>query len=716
MAFGRTFTTYGGKTRPYKFQVLGKNCDVVNPFYLCEFEEEVDDSDINKCQTTGVDICTSDTDTNDCDGITCNSNGWCIDHLDAYTCICEAGYAGTECDIECPQNCDTCETNSKCSECVIGYMIEVNSPTESVCVQCPENCDICETSTKCSACAKGYMVQVNTPTESVCVECPENCDTCTTTDKCSECANGWTINEASPTQWDCVDLDECTSDPCQNDATCNNGLNEFTCDCDTGYDGVRCDFECPTNCVTCETDTKCSECATGYDLQENSADESVCVKIISCDEYPCHNGGSCTDKLDGSGNYCDCDSEWEGVTCRQKNKKIKDGKNYWYVSGDGTWLEFLEVCHMYGGTLAAFPTESTEQEVRFVVSGRVPGFIGLSSAVAKGIWRWTDTSTTITYNRFDSVLGEPNSEDKTYIYADITFWSAISRDDVKTGAWCMERDSEVACDDMIRGCLTLMDTFAVQTDSDIANGTVKLDVVDETECEAVCRYSNGLFCTWYYFEDSTCTLGEGTPNAGIHSIQVRSIADTTEGRCLGVHTPEDPFQSWLDSDSCTLANIDSEAMYNLWAAVLQNEASDVYIGLYSESLSNWRFASGASPTFTKWNSLQGYPTGAIAPDRMCVKWAQATKEYEITSCDTILYAACETPAKTFRCNDAPTLTTASKEVIQEAENGFTVTKVRYTCTDAHAVFDGYSPQTTYEELCPCDGFVVRNHCTRMCRL
>ena len=36
------------------------------------------------------------------------------------------------------------------------------------------------------------------------------------------------------------DIDECATDPCDH-GTCFNGINEYTCTCETYYTGVNCD-------------------------------------------------------------------------------------------------------------------------------------------------------------------------------------------------------------------------------------------------------------------------------------------------------------------------------------------------------------------------------------------------------------------------------------------------------------------------------------------
>ena len=35
-------------------------------------------------------------------------------------------------------------------------------------------------------------------------------------------------------------MDECASDPCQNNATCVDLINEFRCDCIPGFNGTLC--------------------------------------------------------------------------------------------------------------------------------------------------------------------------------------------------------------------------------------------------------------------------------------------------------------------------------------------------------------------------------------------------------------------------------------------------------------------------------------------
>ncbi|XP_035694373.1 neurogenic locus notch homolog protein 1-like [Branchiostoma floridae] len=152
----------------------------------------------------------------------------------------------------------------------------------------------------------------------------------------------------------CQDIDECTSGPCQNGATCNNMENMYSCTCAPGYTGVHCETdinECGSNpcrnggtctdgvnsytCVCrpgfagthCETDV--NECASNPCLNSGTCSDGVnsymcacgpgfngthCeIDIDECASNPCHNGGTCSD---GVNTYtCVCRPGFTGTNC-----------------------------------------------------------------------------------------------------------------------------------------------------------------------------------------------------------------------------------------------------------------------------------------------------------------------------------------------------------------------------------------------------------------
>ncbi|KAM4859630.1 coagulation factor X [Thomomys bottae] len=87
------------------------------------------------------------------------------------------------------------------------------------------------------------------------------------------------------------DGDQCESSPCQNQGVCRDGLGEYTCTCQEGYEGKNCEFftrklcsldngDCEQFCQESQNSVVCS-CARGFILGD---DGKAC---ISTEPYPC---------------------------------------------------------------------------------------------------------------------------------------------------------------------------------------------------------------------------------------------------------------------------------------------------------------------------------------------------------------------------------------------------------------------------------------------
>lgn len=84
-----------------------------------------------------------------------------------------------------------------------------------------------------------------------------------------------------------MDFDECSSNPCLNGGTCQDGINQFNCLCPIGYSGHRC--------------------------------ESI---IDNCSNILCQNGGTCNENF-GS---CECKENFYGAYC-QNVKRVDPWSN-----------------------------------------------------------------------------------------------------------------------------------------------------------------------------------------------------------------------------------------------------------------------------------------------------------------------------------------------------------------------------------------------------
>ncbi|XP_065940012.1 protein crumbs-like isoform X2 [Magallana gigas] len=119
---------------------------------------------------------------------------------------------------------------------------------------------------------------------------------------------------------DLGDTDDCASQPCQNNGTCIDLINDYQCNCIDGFNGTNCTNNiddcqaepCQNNgtCTDLVNDYQCS-CVAGFNGTncENNINE--------CAVQPCKNNGTCIDLINGY--QCICAYRFNGTNCETSN-------------------------------------------------------------------------------------------------------------------------------------------------------------------------------------------------------------------------------------------------------------------------------------------------------------------------------------------------------------------------------------------------------------
>ena len=302
----------------------------------------------------------------DCEGDPCRNGGYCIDGMNTFTCVCQPGYTGVECETninECAEVPSPCAENAGCSdtpgsfECKClsgfegdGYVSDEGGGCVDVddCVSTP-----CENGGSCAdagpnafdcECAEGW---IGATCESDVDECMDGTDTCDDDASCANfpgtfecrCNEGFTGDGATgthivvdesktPSQQivdysGCSDIDDCANSPCLNDGTCNDvGPEAFMCFCSTGWEGIVCSNdinECADETHACDPNAACHNRRGGYECVCNSGftgDGETCADADDCAHERCQHGGTCVDT--GINSFdCDCSPGFIGAQCEK---------------------------------------------------------------------------------------------------------------------------------------------------------------------------------------------------------------------------------------------------------------------------------------------------------------------------------------------------------------------------------------------------------------
>ena len=156
----------------------------------------------NRCQFLDVvDQCLTE-------NITCNSRGTCVDGILSYTCNCNPGYTGTDCELVDYCGGVICNNNGICQN--------VNNTYTCLCAAGFTGSDCRLTD---------YCLGVNCSDRGSC----QNEDSSYTCD----CNPGYTGVL-------CEDIDDCIGVNCSGNGQCVDGVSNFTCLCEFGFTGDLC--------------------------------------------------------------------------------------------------------------------------------------------------------------------------------------------------------------------------------------------------------------------------------------------------------------------------------------------------------------------------------------------------------------------------------------------------------------------------------------------
>ncbi|XP_071498142.1 fibropellin-3-like [Diadema antillarum] len=241
-----------------------------------------------------------ETDIDECMSDPCMNGGTCIDGINGFTCMCALDFTGNRCENDIDEcSSDPCMNGGTCMDGVNSY--NCLCPPGYTGTNCGTDIDECA-STPCQNGGE-CMNQINS------FECI--------------CAPGFTGTVCD------MNIDECMSDPCQNGGTCVDGIAMYTCMCPDDATGTNCE----TSLDACRSDP----CVNGATCTNDGADyECSCPPgfagmncendINECSSLPCQNGGTCVNGL--AMFTCQCRTGYSGDYCQ--NVDFCDLEGEWY--------------------------------------------------------------------------------------------------------------------------------------------------------------------------------------------------------------------------------------------------------------------------------------------------------------------------------------------------------------------------------------------------
>ncbi|XP_053136581.1 protein jagged-2 isoform X1 [Hemicordylus capensis] len=217
----------------------------------------------------------------------CVNGGTCMNtEPDEYSCVCQDGYSGKNCEIAehaCVSN--PCANDGICHEIKTGF--------------------------KCQ-CPAGW----SGPTCAIDIdECASN--PCARGGTCVDRINGFEC--ICPQQWigaTCqLDANECEGKPCLNAHSCKNLIGGYYCDCIPGWKGVNCHIHIDCH-GQCQNGGTCKDEVNGYRClcPRGFVGKNCETEVDECTSNPCQNAGRCNDLINGF--RCLCPPGFSGELCQ----------------------------------------------------------------------------------------------------------------------------------------------------------------------------------------------------------------------------------------------------------------------------------------------------------------------------------------------------------------------------------------------------------------
>ncbi|KAL4239474.1 hypothetical protein ACF0H5_000289 [Mactra antiquata] len=227
----------------------------------------------------------------------CVYGGNCTDNVPGantpFSCDCPTGFEGTHCEIP-PDFCSDVD--------FLGNNVGYNSINDMDCIGVCEEPYFKTIGNRCER--DSFPCDVNSCVNGSCVDSDDGLSyTC-------NCEDGYTGSLCQH------NIDECSSNPCQNGGICLDEIAGYSCNCLIGYNGTNCENDIDfCNDDGCSANSDCIELNHGYmcECDPGYMGEFCEIDINECASFPCEHNGTCSEEVNDY--TCICPMGWTGKNC-----------------------------------------------------------------------------------------------------------------------------------------------------------------------------------------------------------------------------------------------------------------------------------------------------------------------------------------------------------------------------------------------------------------